>query len=769
MLEAQALVKVPALDGTVDALEQYLVLAGELRDDETSGALVVDLAGAFYEDERPEDAERWYERYREEWPEGEHLDAVEERLDRLTVERAAGELFPVIAEPLPQRARPLLEQARRLVAAEQYQEARRGLEQLLEKYESAPEVWATLGELHVGVGAIAEAEIAYQHAVGLAPYEPTYRVRLAQLLRAYYGGQQHEQAARELRMALSVRPTWYDLHYELGVVLQEMREFEGARGALRAYLTADPRGRHIEDARARLRALERRGAVPPDMERFRAQRPEGIPDGAFEHYTVGVIYLGRGDSEKAREEFEAALALAPRWPELLKRLATLQALAGEHEAARATYRRLLEETDDVTVMMNLADMLARDDQLEEALTLYQRAADQGEADGWLALALVAAEGERWKEARALLAGFDERYDRALTVPEAEELRARLERRRQLAFGGAGALGLLALSLPLVLLVRRSGVTLRALLEVSPESYHDVAVVLSAMRHEVIKHNTTVLPSVADALEAGDPGPALDAADRLFYRDGTPGVVDRWWAYIAELEAQGRRAGVRVNLRLRDPELAPMCAAFKELSDLESAMLKGRSGAAPRLRAVSEAINGAGYLALGRLIREVCVLEVGADSIRECWEQVRQEPATVDRALPELELWVMEDGEGVDRYPIRIFLREFEDILVNVLRNSLGAVLETPPEGAPPRLGVVLEAEEDWVTGLETVAIRVLDNSPRPLTDAMIRGRYIERGFGITVDLINRHNGSIKVEEPSEPGWSKAVVVRLPRAEAEEME
>lgn len=260
---------------------------------------------------------------------------------------------------------------------------------------------------------------------------------------------------------------------------------------------------------------------------------------------------------------------------------------------------------------------------------------------------------------------------------------------------------------------------------------------------------------------------MDAAEQLFASGDTPGVVDRWWAYVAELEALGRRAGLRVNLRIRDPDLAPMCAAFSELAGLEMAMRKGKTGAASKLRAVSDAINGAGYLALGRLIREVCVLEVDAERVRACWEQVRQEPAHVDAALPDLELWVMED-EGADRYPVRIFLRDFEDILVNVLRNSLGAVLEQPPVGEAPRLGVVLEAEEDWVTGLESVVLRVLDNSPRALTDAMIRGRYIERGFGITVDLINRHNGSIKVETPPDEGWAKAVVVRLPRAEAEEV-
>jgi hypothetical protein len=41
---------------------------------------------------------------------------------------------------------------------------------------------------------------------------------------------------------------------------------------------------------------------------------------------------------------------------------------------------------------------------------------------------------------------------------------------------------------------------------------------------------------------------------------------------------------------------------------------------------------------------------------------------------------------------------------------------------------------------------------------MLRGRYVERGMGITVDLLSRYDGAIAVEP--EPGWHKAVVIRF---------
>ena len=57
---------------------------------------------------------------------------------------------------------------------------------------------------------------------------------------------------------------------------------------------------------------------------------------------------------------------------------------------------------------------------------------------------------------------------------------------------------------------------------------------------------------------------------------------------------------------------------------------------------------------------------------------------------------------------------------------------------------------------------------------MIRSRYISRGLGLAVDLLNRHGGTIRVESAtSGEGGSnaprKAVVVQLPAVEAAPVE
>jgi hypothetical protein len=106
--------------------------------------------------------------------------------------------------------------------------------------------------------------------------------------------------------------------------------------------------------------------------------------------------------------------------------------------------------------------------------------------------------------------------------------------------------------------------------------------------------------------------------------------------------------------------------------------------------------------------------------------------------------------------VRIFRTDLEDVLVNVFRNSLGSSVRY---AAPPfKLGVDLVLEVDEITGLESLAIRIKDRSPEKLTSEMLRGRYVERGMGITADLLSRYDGAIAVED--EPGWEKAVVLRF---------
>ncbi|MFY0541695.1 hypothetical protein [Nannocystis pusilla] len=200
----------------------------------------------------------------------------------------------------------------------------------------------------------------------------------------------------------------------------------------------------------------------------------------------------------------------------------------------------------------------------------------------------------------------------------------------------------------------------------------------------------------------------------------------------------------------------MIAAFEDLRGLEGlqrAPNRERHGLklewARRLSRSGHVLGRKAFEELSGVIRSLCIVAVDPATIREIFAQVVAEPqfAKVQIAEPQIA------GEGAK---IRVFHTDLEDIVTNVLRNSLqSSVLYSPK---PIALGIDLVTEMDEITGLSTLAIRIKDRSTEQLSNEMLRGRYVERGMGITADLLSRYDGSIAVEP--ERGWQKAVVLRF---------
>mgnify|MGYP002631738078 CR=1 FL=1 len=749
-LEAEAALAAGLLDKSVEAFQLYLRLDGAEDEPEATGELMLALGAAMKEADRRDECREWLGAYLESWPEGELADETRARLERMDVEDAAEELAVGGAEALNPQQRENLEDIRMDVAAGR--DVREALDALLLLAPRAPEVWAVEGDVRLAAGEVARAEQAWLTAVALEPDEATWRVALGSLLADRYGGRRHREAAEELGRALRLRPSWTELHILRAEVLQRSGRYEEALVEYRAYLASDPDGEHALLAAAAVGDLTRERPEPPPVGQLLSRPPEGVHEDAWHRFKLAKVYLeSQDDDTRALEEVEGALDLQPDYVDALNLLAHLQLRAGDPIAALATYERSLQERPAQPLTVLAVGYLLQDaGRGAEARTRFEQAAELDAVDAWFALARLAVDEGDPAEGRRLLGEYFVRTTSGRKYTEALALRAALDRRRRLINGAIGGGVALGLGLPLVLLLRRrSGLTLEALLARHPECFHDVATVLSAMRHEVIKHNTTVLPTAADALERGDSGPAEAALERL-----NGGVLERWFTSMRELDAIGSRCGVRLNLRVKDPVFAPMNRAFEALS-----RLRPRDPA--RWRAISEAINHNGYTELGRLIREVCVLELDAAMLEGCWNRVTSEPGFAGQLLPELEL----QAEHNDPLPVRIFPHEMEDIVVNVLRNALQAVMdERGPSEA--RLALRLEEEVDFVTGLEWVLLRFEDNALSPLTDDMIRGRYIARGFGLVVDQVRRHQGSIRVVQAEAEGGSKAIVVRLPRAEVQ---
>lgn len=775
-LRARALA---ALDQPDDALIQvraWLGFDSELPRDQAV-QVAVEVYQAFERADRVADATPILEQLVARVPES--REELERLRDRAEMEELADKLAQVGPQPLTGAQREIVEEARRALAAGRVVDALAGLDALLADVPLSPEARGLRAEARRRSGDPAGAEQDLVAAEALDPLDPRWPEALGELLEAHYAGRHGAEALAAFDRALRLQPRpRTDLLLRKAHLELRLRRVSTARATLAALLAQEPDGPDATEARALLDDLERARPEPEALPLGR-NCPDDISDAACRAFWRAYVYHRRdnpadpetgrpADAEVALDAVREAREAAPGWVRALNLEATIRRAQAEHDPSQAaTSLALFEESltldpDQPDIWVHLGKLRDREGDHDGAVAAWEKAVAIDASGGAAAHVYLAEEDwAAWRpfQARAHVEAYlssatsgavqDRLHERATAV------RREVDTALVAGTAGLGGLGLLAVAAPLGwLAARRRGQTVDALLDRAPGAWRDVARIASAVRHEVLKHHTTVLDAVADALEAGDDEPASWASERLF---GDGGALERAERYLAELRELGRRHGVVLDLR-KDRAFGPLVRGLTRLRGIAGPLGRGARRIVPELHAISDLLHAQAYPALGALVRTICVLPLDQALLSSAWNAVLREPALRGATPPELELTPPEAGLFV-----RAWKDEVVDILVNVLRNAVQA----SRDHARHRIGLRLVVEEDPLTLLERVAIRIGDEAPRTVSTAMIRGRYIERGLGLTVDLISRNGGSIHVED--EPGFSKAVVVRLPLVEAPDLE
>jgi tetratricopeptide (TPR) repeat protein len=741
------------------AIEAYDFALGLLGGAEPDGEVVMAVALGLWDRGREEAAGNVLTRYLGQWPDGAVAAEARGRLDRWSVELRARELGVGGAEPLGDADRKALADARQLAAGDA-QKALEILQGVVARAPNAPEAWGALAEVLLATGKVDEAERSWLWAGTLAPDDAEWPAQLGLLYAEHYAGRRNREAKESLQTALALRPGWSEIQFQLGEVELQLGEWDAATTAFEAYVAAEPTGPHTLAAKKRLEDLRRATTVTP-FEPKESKPIEGVPPDVLERYRVAVVYHRKQDWDAARTEIDEVLKQAPDWPAALDLLASLELHAGNEDAALAAWdKSLAADPVQPKIRVARAEVLRRRGDRAGAKAEHERAVEMGDVDASYYLAAMAWEDNQPFEAKAHLDRFlGSSTPDHLLRPLAQALDEQVERRifqvKAAAVGGGSLLGIVGLGL----LVRRfrRGQSLDRLVETSPEVVHDVVRTLSAIRHEVLKHNTTLLDEVPGALEHGDFHAVSWAAVRLYGDEVTPGILARFEAYVSTLERLGRRHGVRLDLRHVDPILAPMWKALRKLQRLEKDLRnpsRASPGTAEELRALSRALNEDGYQALGRFLRRIGAVTVTRELFLTVDERVRNEAAFADAQLPALDVVIPDEG-----IPLRVLAGDLEDVTANLLRNAYSALLDLEPSAR--RVSVSLAEEADPITGLEEVVLSFYDNAPGVLTTEMIRSRNIGRGLGLALDLVTRHDGSLRVRSVAD---GKHVEVRLPRAE-----
>ncbi len=663
------------------------------------------------------------------------------------------------------------ESARAALEADQPEEALRLLAEVIRQAPGYPDAYADLGDARMALDDPPAAEVAYLRALVLDGSQARAARALGDL---YHTRSQSADAALMWERALDARPEWSHLHLRIARAWQSAGDLPRALRRVRLGLAALPED--APDDRLRQLELELTRALPappPDtrteddagvgaaLARARAQLQLGDPGAALAALASvpeadrgaevlgleGYIFLKLGRTDDGIAAFESALRDEPDQPRLHTVLGRTLLDAGRVEAARRHLQTAADRGESAAVL----PLLRIDATAREPVWLHDL----------LALPTL------WRlRARA----HGARVDQPELQAGLDRLRAQLDARveRAVAIGGAGLAGLTLLGL--VAARRRwGGDTVAELVDRHPEAGPDVQRVLSAIRHEVLKHNTLALGGLDEALVRGEDavqkaawvrqsllGPADDPA--------ADAAVHRLRAYAEQLRQIGRSHGRRLNLERRDPALSALLRGFRQLEsaagELDRTVIRGRASGSLK-RSVSRAarsLNVEGLGALRSLLDQLKVFDVTPAALRAIFDRTRREPGFAEVPVAPLAL-------DAARLPARVELPRvaFEDILTNLFRNAIQAAAAHESAGGEVVIGLAVDEDDDPITGLSSLRFRVRDRAPQTLTTDMLRGRFIEDGLGLTGDLVSRFEGSLDVE-PDESPWTKAVVLTLPRAD-----
>lgn len=699
--------------------------------------------------------------------------AAKKWIDELQIQLAVAEIQELQGgQPTPE-AEAAYNRGLEAMRRRDFSTARRELEFAVEDFPWYPRAHYYLGEVYARSDDFPAAIESFKRAIAMERYDYATHMALGLLYKKEFSGAEDEQARTHLDMALRLRPDLHILHFHLGE-LYARSDKEQAIEHFRDYLelTDDPDDPKREAARAAIAALEREVEedvpfVPPPLPSNVGRLDPELHRLISEAYVLGAEH---GEWDRAEKLLLKAREKFPRDADLLNMLAqVIYVQEGRQGQARVWWEESLEVNDNqMEVHERLGLMLA--DSAEGRVHL-RRAADLGSVIARYRYAkLLWDDFELWAASEQLDMYLREAGPYDVYWDTAKDLRVHMDEVFLKVYLGIVLGTLLLLSIPFALIFRRvRGSSLPQLLERAPGSFPEVARILSLIRHEILKHNTAFLADVGRALELDEPDAEARAtllARRLFgddvaregdiHRGERRGIYGRFLGYVAELEQVSRAHGVTLNLARKDPTFKAMLRAFADVS-AKAEWLRHPGGLGPTkklelakvLLRAGDVLGRRAFDRLSDVIRSLCVARVDHEFIAKVYEEIATEDKFSAVQIAPLTL----EGEG-ER--IRIFPTDLHDILANVLRNSLmsSVMYAEPPIG----LGVGLEIEVDDITGLTSLAIRIKDRSPERLTNEMLRGRYVERGMGITADLLSRYDGSIAVEP--EVGWEKAVVLRF---------
>jgi signal transduction histidine kinase len=313
-----------------------------------------------------------------------------------------------------------------------------------------------------------------------------------------------------------------------------------------------------------------------------------------------------------------------------------------------------------------------------------------------------------------------------------------QQRWWLRSSGLGAAGLVLTMLgvlALLVLRRRGGDSLRAIVAARPELHQAVAYQIGCLRHEFLKHR---IGAAGEALLAVLDGKATPEQHRFLaqrLREGEP-LLAAWRAHVVALD---RSLGLARSLLRTDP-------VFRRADRALKAIGRGRQRRARHAYGTLRRLD----CELGELVARLASCHVDEAFLRDVLASTRSEWSSGRVDLDEVVVGPVPGEVAVD-----VYRTDLRIVLKNIVRNAIASLADSPH---PRRLAIDVLVEME-PTGEDVVRIRVRDSGGGSFADPGGAAVDVEHGLGIVQSALRRYDGSLEVMS-GDGVYAKAFGVRL---------
>ncbi|HEX2677390.1 MAG TPA: tetratricopeptide repeat protein, partial [Polyangiales bacterium] len=491
--------------------------------------------GDFYRDEgKPDEAARWYR----EVSSGERARLAAQRIFELEVDREArryGLSRPDTASDA--QARALAAKARVQSAQGQKKPAEALLREALRSSPGLASVHADLADLLRETQRDDEAELEYLRALALDGTLPDVPLRLSQLYLAAQSPRAAEAALLAER-ALQLRPDWTEPQLLLARAYRAQGDLPRALSRVKRFLAQAPEGEEREQALALQTALEGLlGGAATASESATGGHGQKLPRDPLARARA---FIARGRADAALVELQRLNARETNVEALALQAQLLRAAGRAREAATVLERALQAAPERADLHQAIAASLldlgheaaARPHLLDcerahrAACTYWLARLDAGADHGLTSALHDSTRLFDLLRARDRLANLHADRDGQVSQGDIDALRTRTGQRiTAVSVMALALLVLLGITALAVYRRRWGGLDLGTFLDRHPDAGPDVQRVLSAIRHEVLKHNTLMLGGLIESVRGG--AATREAAEHIlrafFGDDGRGGV------------------------------------------------------------------------------------------------------------------------------------------------------------------------------------------------------------------------------------------------------